>query len=78
MPTGPLQGPLEMLGVRVDRTADRLSVVITDDGAGGADARRGAGIAGIRRRVLALDGTVELDSPAGGPTTITLELPCGS
>ncbi|GAA3399003.1 sensor histidine kinase [Cryptosporangium minutisporangium] len=65
-------------GVRVDRTADRLSVVITDDGAGGADPRRGTGIAGIRRRVLALDGTVDLDSPAGGPTTITLELPCGS
>jgi signal transduction histidine kinase len=65
-------------GVRVSRTADRLSVVITDNGTGGADDRRGTGIAGIRRRVLALDGTFDIDSPAGGPTTITLELPCGS
>ncbi|MCZ7438195.1 histidine kinase [Micromonospora sp. WMMC241] len=64
-------------GVRVRRAADRLSVVITDDGVGGADDRRGTGIAGIRRRVLALDGTVDLDSPTGGPTTVTVELPCG-
>jgi signal transduction histidine kinase len=63
--------------VRVSRVADRLSAVITDIGRGGADDRRGTGIAGIRRRVLALDGTVDLDSPAGGPTTITVELPCG-
>jgi signal transduction histidine kinase len=64
-------------GVRVRRTAAGLSVVITDNGTGGADPRRGTGIAGIRRRVRALDGTVELTSPAGGPTTVTVELPCG-
>ncbi|MDG6110270.1 sensor histidine kinase [Dactylosporangium aurantiacum] len=63
--------------VRVGRTADRLTVAVTDDGIGGADDRRGTGLAGIRRRVLALDGTVAVDSPAGGPTTITMELPCG-
>jgi signal transduction histidine kinase len=65
-------------GVRVHRSADVVSVVITDDGIGGADDRRGTGIAGIRRRVLALDGDIDIDSPPGGPTTITLELPCGS
>jgi signal transduction histidine kinase len=64
--------------VRVSRTADRLSVAITDDGIGGAGDRQGTGLAGIRRRVLALDGTVGVDSPAGGPTAVTLELPCGS
>ena len=64
-------------GVRVSRKADRLSVAIVDNGTGGADDRLGTGLAGIRRRVLALDGTVEVDSPAGGPTTITMELPCG-
>ncbi|MFI7431783.1 sensor histidine kinase [Micromonospora sp. NPDC049836] len=64
-------------GVRVNRAADRLSVVISDNGTGGADDRRGTGIAGIRRRALALDGTVDIDSPAGGPTAITVELPCG-
>ncbi|MGW0434689.1 sensor domain-containing protein [Micromonospora sp. NPDC003197] len=62
---------------QLSRTADRLSVVITDNGVGGADHRRGTGLAGIRRRVLALDGTVDVDSPAGGPTIITMELPCG-
>ena len=64
--------------VRVSRTADRLSAVITDNGTGGADPRRGTGLAGIRRRVLALDGTVDVDSPAGGPTILTVDLSCGS
>jgi signal transduction histidine kinase len=64
-------------GVRLRRAGARLSIVITDDGTGGADHRRGTGLAGIHRRVLALDGTVDIDSPAGGPTTLTVELPCG-
>lgn len=55
-----------------------LSVVVTDDGRGGADAEAGSGLAGIARRVEALDGTVAVDSPAGGPTEIRVELPCGS
>lgn len=63
-------------GVRIARTTSRLTAVITDDGAGGADDARGTGLAGIRGRVLALDGAVDVSSPAGGPTTITLELPC--
>ncbi|WP_239159533.1 sensor histidine kinase [Winogradskya humida] len=64
-------------GARVSRTADRLSAVITDNGIGSADQRRGTGLAGIRRRILALDGTITINSPPGGPTTITMELPCG-
>ncbi|MDL4773634.1 sensor histidine kinase [Actinomadura xylanilytica] len=64
--------------VRVARAGDRLSVEVTDDGIGGADETLGTGIAGIRHRVLALDGTVRVHSPAGGPTTITVSLPCGS
>ncbi|SHN38302.1 Signal transduction histidine kinase [Cryptosporangium aurantiacum] len=63
--------------VRVSRTGERLSAVITDNGSGGADPRQGTGLAGIRRRVLALDGTLGVDSPAGGPTTLRMELPCG-
>jgi signal transduction histidine kinase len=63
--------------VRVSRTADRLSIVTVDNGTGGADPRLGTGLAGIRRRALALDGDVDIDSPAGGPTTITMDLPCG-
>ncbi|HZO61403.1 MAG TPA: sensor domain-containing protein [Gaiellaceae bacterium] len=60
------------------READgRLEVEIADDGAGGAD-ESGGGLAGLRRRVEALDGTLSVESPAGGPTTIRAELPCGS
>jgi signal transduction histidine kinase len=54
-----------------------LAVEITDDGGGGADAA-GGGLSGLRRRVEALDGTLTVESPAGGPTTIRAELPCAS
>ncbi|MFE2088401.1 histidine kinase [Streptomyces sp. NPDC059460] len=64
--------------VRVARDGDRLSIEVTDDGVGGADETLGTGIAGIRHRVLALDGTVHIHSPSGGPTTITVSLACGS
>jgi signal transduction histidine kinase len=63
--------------VRVHRTGDRLSVTVRDDGIGGAGEQRGTGLTGIRRRAQALDGTLTVTSPAGGPTEITVELPCG-
>ncbi|MFB7592062.1 sensor histidine kinase [Streptomyces sp. NPDC056169] len=62
--------------VRVARDGALLSVEITDDGTGGADASRGSGLDGIRRRAAALDGTMGISSPPGGPTTVTVELPC--
>ncbi|MFJ1791730.1 sensor histidine kinase [Kitasatospora griseola] len=65
-------------GVQVGRDGDRLTVRVTDDGVGGADESRGTGLTGIRRRVLALDGTVRVHSPVGGPTVIEVGLPCGS
>ena len=46
-----------------------------DDGAGGADPARGSGLAGLERRVGAVDGRLTVSSPAGGPTRITIELP---
>jgi signal transduction histidine kinase len=59
------------------RHADRtLAAVVGDDGVGGADPGRGSGIAGIIARLGAFDGTLELSSPVGGPTTITMEVPC--
>jgi signal transduction histidine kinase len=64
--------------VRLRRTGDRLCVAISDDGKGGADAQRGSGLAGIRRRVEAHDGTFTLVSPSGGPTHLTVSVPCGS
>lgn len=53
-----------------------VQVLVRDDGAGGARAA-GGGLSGLARRVAALDGRFEVDSPRGGPTTITAVLPCG-
>ncbi|MFB7373462.1 sensor histidine kinase [Streptomyces sp. NPDC056222] len=64
--------------VSLTREPRALSVRVRDEGRGGAEAgeNSGSGLAGIRRRVAALDGTVRLTSPAGGPTVIEVELPC--
>ncbi|WP_222869021.1 sensor histidine kinase [Actinomadura syzygii] len=64
--------------VTVRREPGRLTVGVRDDGKGGADPARGSGLAGIRRRVAALDGTTRIDSPDGGGTTLDVGLPCGS
>ncbi|MEQ0558999.1 histidine kinase [Amycolatopsis sp. NEAU-NG30] len=61
--------------VIVRRVGDVLRVRVTDDGLGGADAG-GTGLTGLAKRVGSLDGTFHVSSPAGGPTTITAELPC--
>jgi signal transduction histidine kinase len=53
-----------------------LLVEVGDDGVGGADAGRGTGLDGIKRRLDAFDGTMALSSPPGGPTVVTMELPC--
>lgn len=63
--------------IRVMREQTRLTVEVIDDGRGGADPA-GAGLSGLRRRVEALDGTLTVTSPAGGPTTIQAVLPCAS
>ena len=53
-----------------------LSIVISDDGIGGADPA-GAGLAGLAGRVAGVDGTLTVESPSGGPTIISAVLPCG-
>jgi signal transduction histidine kinase len=73
-------------GVMVERTGDRLRVVVTDDGRGGATLDPaaspanggGTGLRGLAQRAAAVDGSLTVHSPPGGPTTITVELPCGS
>jgi signal transduction histidine kinase len=60
----------------VQRSGDRLHVIVTDDGVGGADPARGTGLAGLARRAASVDGIFEIDSPPGGPTLLTVDLPC--
>jgi signal transduction histidine kinase len=64
--------------VTIVRAGDRLVLEVTDDGRGGADAAAGTGLAGLRARVSALDGWMQVVSPPGGPTSLFVELPCGS
>jgi signal transduction histidine kinase len=52
-----------------------LRLRVSDDGAGGASAGRGSGLAGIAERLRAVDGRMEICSPRGGPTVVTIELP---
>ena len=54
----------------------RLVAIVADDGAGGAQPRAGGGLEGIERRLKAFDGMVAVTSPPGGPTQVTMELPC--
>jgi signal transduction histidine kinase len=66
--------------VQLTRTGAGLRVRVRDEGRGGADSApadaAGSGLSGMRRRVAALDGTMMVTSPAGGPTVIEAELPC--
>lgn len=54
----------------------RVSVEITDDGVGGAHIAKGHGLSGLDDRVRAAGGTLSVRSPAGGPTTVTMVMPC--
>ena len=53
-----------------------LRVEVIDDGSGGADPGNGTGLAGIERRLGAFDGILAVNSPAGGPTIVVIEVPC--
>jgi len=70
--------------VTVVRDGDLLRLSVTDDGSGGAvpadgdRAGAGTGLRGLAQRAAAVDGTLTIDSPPGGPTVIAAELPCES
>jgi signal transduction histidine kinase len=59
----------------VTQRADTLRLLVSDDGVGGADPTRGSGLPGLVQRVRTVDGRLELSSPPGGPTVVTVELP---
>lgn len=62
--------------VTVVRLGGILRVVVTDDGVGGADPSKGSGLKGLAQRVRSVDGTFRMSSPVGGPTMMSVELPC--
>jgi signal transduction histidine kinase len=64
--------------VTIARAGDRLVIEVRDDGRGGARPDLGTGLTGLHDRVTAHGGTMHVVSPPGGPTTLLVELPCGS
>lgn len=54
---------------------DWLTLIVRDDGVGGADPRQGSGLVGLQHRLDALGGTLEVDSPPGGPTEVRMRCP---
>jgi signal transduction histidine kinase len=65
-------------GVALRHRDGRLRICVRDDGRGGADPGAGTGLDGIRRRLSAFDGVLTVLSPPGGPSELTMELPCAS
>jgi histidine kinase/DNA gyrase B/HSP90-like ATPase len=63
------------VSVDISSNGPDLRVTVTDDGMGGADPAKGSGLTGIERRLAAFDGVLALNSPPGGPTTVTMNLP---
>lgn len=61
--------------VDIRRRGQQLAVRVHDDGRGGADPTWGTGLRGLQDRVLAIDGTLSVQSPQGGPTVLMAELP---
>jgi signal transduction histidine kinase len=62
--------------IDIRHTGGMLRIGVTDNGHGGADPARGSGLRGIERRLAAFDGVLAVSSPPGGPTSVTMEMPC--
>jgi signal transduction histidine kinase len=67
-----------LVEVRARQLGGRLLLEIADDGVGGAEVRAGGGLAGLVDRASSVEGTLRVESPPGGPTVVTAELPCAS
>jgi signal transduction histidine kinase len=63
--------------VGVEERAGELEVTIRDDGRGGAELGAGSGLQGLRDRISAMNGTLEIESPPGAGTTVRARLPAG-
>ncbi|MFF2961152.1 sensor histidine kinase [Streptomyces sp. NPDC057963] len=62
--------------VDIHHTDTVLRISVTDNGRGGASVGSGSGLSGIERRLGTFDGIMAVSSPAGGPTMVTMEIPC--
>ena len=62
--------------VQLEYDHSNLIAIVGDNGGGGAQPRAAGGLAGIERRLAAFDGMIAVTSPVGGPTQVTMELPC--
>jgi signal transduction histidine kinase len=62
--------------VDLRHSSGSLRISVSDDGGGGADPARGTGLSGVGRRLAAFDGVLVVSSPVGGPTVVTMEVPC--
>jgi signal transduction histidine kinase len=62
--------------IDIRHTDGMLRIGVTDNGHGGADPARGSGLRGIERRLASFDGILAISSPPGGPTAVTMEIPC--
>jgi signal transduction histidine kinase len=62
--------------VTISHSDEALRALVGDDGRGGADPAAGTGMLGVMRRLAAFDGTMRVSSPTGGPTIVSLEVPC--
>lgn len=62
--------------VVVEQVGGHLLITVTDNGGGGASVEEGGGLRGLAQRAAAVDGTFSMVSPPGGPTTVTVNLPC--
>ncbi|MFD7683824.1 sensor histidine kinase [Streptomyces sp. NPDC060187] len=66
----------DRLWIDVHHREGTLRITVTDNGRGGARVGAGSGLGGIERRLGTFDGVLAVSSPAGGPTRVTLEIPC--
>nr|WSW69605.1 sensor domain-containing protein [Streptomyces sp. NBC_00995] len=66
----------DRIWVDLNHVDGMLRISVTDNGKGGAVSGAGSGLSGIERRLGTFDGIMAVSSPAGGPTMVTMEIPC--
>ncbi|WP_435209819.1 sensor histidine kinase [Streptomyces sp. bgisy034] len=69
-------GGADRIWIDLHHSDDMLRISVTDNGKGGAVIGAGSGLAGVERRLGTFDGVLAVSSPAGGPTMVTMEIPC--